>query len=216
MMITAMVLVLCGGATAQTTLDLGLKAGGGMSKLNVEGFDWKTGFDGGAFLSINFGQNFSIQPEVLYTQKGMKLSFMGLVDVTWKLDYVEVPVLIKRTFPTSGSVKPVLFAGPAIGFLTTAKLTASALGIEEEFDIKDVHKSTDFGLCVGGGIDWLMGTSGKLTMDVRFTASLTDNFDRTNDVVEAYIPAGEGLHNWNIAFMVGYGFNLGKSAGVNP
>jgi hypothetical protein len=212
MMVAVMVLALCGGAMAQTISDVGFKAGGGMSKLNIEGVDWKMGFDGGAFLNMKFSPNLSIQPEVLYTQKGLKVDIMGLAEYEWKMDYIEVPILVRREIPTSGNVRPVFFAGPAVSFLTSAKQTLSFMGDEVEEDIKDVFKSTDIGLIVGGGLDWLVGTSGKLVTDVRFTISLSDNFDKSSPLVEDIV-TDESLRNWNLTFMVGYAFGLGGKSG---
>lgn len=207
--IGVMVMALCGGAAASTTFDLGLKVGGGMSKLNIEGVDWKTGLDGGAFFNIKLNPNLSIQTEILYAQKGLKLDLMGLGEYKWVMDYIEIPIVVKRGFSTTGNVKPVFFAGPAIGFLISAKQTLSLMGTEAEDDIKEVFKSTDIGLTVGAGIDWLMGTSGKLVMDLRFTISLTDNFDKSTALVEDIV-SDESLRNWNMAVMVGYGFGLGN------
>lgn len=207
-MVAVLVMALCGGAMAQPNLDLGFKLGGGMSKLNIEGVDWKMGFDGGAFCDIKLSPSFSIQPEVLYAQKGLKIDLMGLGEFEWKMDYVEVPILVKRGIPTSGNVTPVFFAGPVVSFLTSAKQTVSFMGQEAEDDIKDVFTSTDLGLLVGGGLDWLVGTSGKLVIDLRFTISLTDNFDKSSPLVEDIV-SDESLRNWNLAFMLGYGFGLG-------
>jgi len=53
----------------------------------------------------------------------------------------------------------------------------------------------------------MVGTSGKLTLDARFTISLTDNFDKSSQEVEDIV-TDESLRNWNLALMVGYGFQL--------
>jgi hypothetical protein len=127
----------------------------------------------------------------------------------WKMDYIEVPILVRREISSSGNVTPVFFAGPAVSFLTSAKQTFSYMGNEEEDDIKEVFKGTDIGLVVGGGLDWLVGTGGKLVMDARFTISLSDNFDKSSSVVEDIV-SDESLRNWNLAFMLGYGFGLGE------
>ncbi len=212
----AMVLLLCGGATAQTTFDLGLKVGGGMAKVNISGVDFKFGLDGGAFFGITPWPNTTIQTELLYAQKGMKVDIAGVAEYKWKLDYIEVPILLKRTFPTQGSLKPYLTVGPVIGFLTSAKEVESIplLGLEEEEDIKDAFKSTDIAIAVGGGLDYLVGTNGMLLLDLRFSISLTDNFEDKEKVEGAIIEGDESLRNWNITFMVGYGFELGGASGI--
>lgn len=210
-LVAAIVLALCGSATAQTTFSLGLKAGGGMARQNISGVDWKLGFDGGAFFSVAFGQSFSIQPEILYTMKGLSVSSLD-----WKLNYIEIPILVKRQISMAGNVKPVFFVGPAIGILASAKSNISATGETGDIDIKDAFKSTDIGLCAGGGIELAVGTNGKLTMDIRGTFSITDNFEKTTPETELYKTGDTGLHNWNVAFMVGYGFDISPKAVSNP
>ena len=200
-------LLVSSAAMAETNYTLGVKAGGGMSKMNIEGGDWKMGFDGGAFFDVEFSPGYSIQAEFLYAMKGLKLDLMGMGEFEWKLDYIEIPILLKRKLITEGDVRPVFFAGPAIGILSSANQKVEFMGEEEEVDIKDVFTSTDIGLVVGAGLDWMVGTSGKLTLDARFTISLTDNFDKSSQEVEDIV-TDESLRNWNLALMVGYGFQL--------
>ncbi len=63
-----------------------------------------------------FSPMFAIQPEAYYTMKGAtdKMDFQGTtVDLTYTLDYIEIPVLVKFLIPIQGSgVKPAIFAGP--------------------------------------------------------------------------------------------------------
>ncbi len=207
--VAVMVMALCGSVAASTTFDLGLKVGGGMSRLNIEDFDMKAGFDGGAFFNVKFNPKLSIQTEILYAQKGTKFSLLG-GEIKWKLDYIEIPILVKQRVSTAGNVKPVFFAGPAIAILTSAKRISSSAGTDEEEDIKEEFESTDIGLAVGAGIDWLMGTSGILVMDLRFTVSLTNNSAAESASSVGFYVGDQSLRNWNITFMVGYGFQLGN------
>jgi hypothetical protein len=208
-MIAVMVMALCGSVAASTTFDLGLKVGGGMSKLNIAGADMKAGLDGGAFFGIRLNPNLSIQTEILYAQKGMEFNLLGLGDFKWEMDYIEIPIVVKRGFSTSGNLKPVFFAGPAISFLSSAKRTSSVMGTEEEEDIKEGFKSTDIGVTAGAGLDWLMGTNGRLVADLRLTISLIENRDTSSDILQDTIGDEGSLRNLNITLMVGYGFELG-------
>ena len=47
-----------------------------------------------AFAAIELSDTFFLQPEVFYTAKGCKFEYPG-EDVTFILNYIEVPVLIK-------------------------------------------------------------------------------------------------------------------------
>lgn len=202
MLVAAMVVVLCGSVAAGTTFDLGLKVGGGMSKFNISGHGMRMGLDGGAFFNVRFNPKLSVQAEVLYTQKGSKFSVAGVDLLEWKMSYIEIPILVKQRIATSGKVKPVFMAGPAIGMLTGANRINCLT--DEEVDVKDGFESMDIGLAVGAGADVLMGTNGMLVVDARFTISLTNNN------VDEFVVGDQTLRNWNITFMVGYGFELGK------
>jgi Outer membrane protein beta-barrel domain len=100
----------------------GLKAG--MSTTQVEGDTYtgfnKLGFAGGAFVNAKLNEKWSAQFELLYIQKGSK--HMGDIKVsdfsyyTMKLNYMEVPVLLKYH-----QKKFSYEAGPAFGYLISAK-----------------------------------------------------------------------------------------------
>ena len=66
-----------------------------------ESLDSRTGFNGGIFFMYQFNKMFAIQPEVYYTMKGASKKVEG-VDVTLKLDYVEVPLFLKFVIPVEG------------------------------------------------------------------------------------------------------------------
>jgi opacity protein-like surface antigen len=212
---------LCGGAAAQTSYCLGAKVGGGMAKVNISGSDMVPGFDGGVFVEIKLG-SFSIQPEILYTMKGMKFkqSILGYAaELEWKFNYLEIPILIKKTMNTESSMKPTFFAGPTVSFLMSAKESFTNnvvpdLNYSDE-DVKDAFKSTDICLAVGAGIDFDAGQSGKVILDLRFTISLTDILDSREELDQVIIGTGS-MRNWNLTFMVGYGFDLGKKAEAAP
>ena len=149
------------------------------------------GFAFGGFLTYNFSPTVALQPEFLYTMKGFTLSVEGL-DVDFKMDYFEIPVLVKFMFGT-GSAKPCLFAGPAMGILVSAKMEAIGLSV----DAKELWKSTDLGLVFGGGVDFPVG-KGTMTVDGRYTMGMSKTPDSGDIDID--------LKNSNISFMVGYGF----------
>jgi len=178
----------------------GIKGGLDIAKLtgDIQDVDWKTGAVGGVFMSWPIGDIFVIQPEALFAMKGAKEKVTILdvpVDLTVKLTYFEIPVLARLNIPVSGAVCPNVYAGPAIGFKISAKGTAEANGRSGEEDIKGI-KSTDFGIVVGGGVEYKL-TSGRLLFDVRYEAGLT-SIDDTADARD--------IKNAALSFMVGYGF----------
>jgi opacity protein-like surface antigen len=123
------------------------------------------GIGAGGILELALSENVALRFEPKYLQKGAKdeESSQGVnVESKIKLAYVEVPALLKYTIGTS-STRPYLLAGPSLGFVLSAKATLEASGggvnIDEEDDIKDVVKSTDFGLNFGGGVSFPAGNN---------------------------------------------------------
>ena len=160
-------------------------------------FDSKTGFTSGIFFMYQFSNLFAIQPEAYYTMKGATLNINGF-DFTFSVDYIEVPVLLKLIIPVEGSnIRPSIFAGPSLGFNTTAKRKVEADGESQEEDIEDV-KSTDFGLVFGGGVGIMIGKN-ELGFDIRYILGLStvddspDNLDIKSTVISFNIYFGFSL-----------------------
>lgn len=190
--------------SAQAQMQLGLKAGLNLANLSgddISDTDARTGFAGGLFFTYQFNEMFAIQPEAYYTMKGATNSgtFEGITyESELKLDYVEIPLLLKFLIPIKDSgVRPTIFAGPSIGFNMSAKSKVEAGGQTFEQDIEDVA-STDIGLVFGGGIGFPVG-NGELGVDIRYILGLStiDDSSEKDDVKN-------GVLNFNLY----YGFNL--------
>ena len=170
--------ILCAGLSS-AQVGIGIK--GGVNFANVGGADAapnsKTliGFAAGGYLEISLPVLFTIQPEVLYSQKGfIDENFLGTnVKVTSHFNYLEIPVLVKFSLPIP-VVKPSLYAGPAMGILLSAKAKAEASGQSSETDIKDQITSTDWGLVVGASANIAI-----ITVDIRYTLGLA-TIDKTS------------------------------------
>jgi hypothetical protein len=152
-------------------------------------FGTKTGLIIGCFYRFDLGASFSIQPEAYFSMKGTKAageeSAFGVLysyDFRLKLNYLEIPILLKYKFPANGKLKPSLFAGPYLGFNNSAKAFArvesESMGIEEteEEDISDDVKNTEFGITVGASLDYDIGHS-SIIIDVRYSFGLTGILD---------------------------------------
>lgn len=185
---------------------IGLKGGINLADLHGDDVradtDFKVGAVGGGFVTYSINDWVALQGELLYSQKGAESNQMILglpVDVTGKLDYIEIPVLAKLTIPTNTILTPNIFIGPAFSFLVSANVKAESMGVTIiDEDTKDNQESFDFGMVFGGGVDVKVGT-GKLTADVRYVLGLLNVDDP---------PIGEApdIMNSVISFMVGYGF----------
>ena len=209
MALAAFAMLLVVPAQAQMKTELGLKGAVNMANLSGDVTDSKMmlAFGGGIFARIMPSPQFCIQPEVLYMMKGCKFDdVLTTTDAKITASYIEVPVLVKYMIPTEGKISPCIFAGPAVGFLMSAKAKATVDGTEEDVDIKDNCKSIDFGVAFGAGVDFAVGEKGKLTFDARYTLGLTNLNDIEGD--------DDSIKNGVISVMVGYAFPIGQSEGM--
>jgi hypothetical protein len=183
-MISAVVLAQGAG----TKVHFGVLAGATFAKVggkDTEGENIKnrTGFAGGGFVGLGVSKNFEIEPEVLFVQKGAKVTD-GSTTTKLKVSYVEVPVLLKLRFPgkSGGTVVPHIYAGPYLGFKAGCRIsgTIGTTTISGSCADEDVNlKSTDFGATFGGGVD-----VGRAIIDVRYDLGLSKIGDdaSSNDI----------------------------------
>ncbi len=182
-LLPAIVLVLFFSSTAlaQLPFKLGIRAG-----LNIANLSWDpdlpsgvdksslTGFKFGAMAELGFIPMFALQIEPMYVQKGGKLSAFG-EEITNKLTYLDIPILLKLKLPLPGPLTPYVFAGPSIGILLSASSEAGG----QDTDIKDQLSSTDFGLDFGAGAALDVAPLVSLMLDVRYSLGLSDIFNDT-------------------------------------
>lgn len=194
----------------------GVKAGFNMSNVSGgpeywdEATEWKTGFTGGAFLNYSFNDNFSLQPEILFTQKGFGSALLeGIIDVdlTVSLDYFELPVLAKYTFSADKRFRPTLFAGPSFAYCFGSTLTVSSWIFSGDLDFSSLTHTTDFGIVLGGGFDYVLDR-GTVVFDARFNYGFTNvilsgDFEINGDTETI---EEDDFKNYGLSFMIGYVF----------
>lgn len=166
------------GSYAQTTkksrLGWGIKTGMNASKLNAETSgsmdeDWKTGFVLGAFLNINAGSKFSIQPEFLYSSMGGNVS-NSLYSEKHRLNYFSIPVLAKFNIGKGFSV----VAGPQIDMLISAKTRAS----NSENVLKSTNNFNEQSFNLTGGFEFFPGKC--LGLSARYIHGLSNAWNTSN------------------------------------
>jgi len=84
---------------------------------------WRTGFAVSAFLYVPITPRFGIQQEISYVQKGSRqhigvdiLEVPTVLDVTYDMDYIEIPVLMRFTWHESPRWTFYSLAGTAVSF----------------------------------------------------------------------------------------------------
>jgi len=163
------------------------------------GLGSKTGIMIGGFLNVPFGKMFALQPELAFTMKGGSGTIQG-TNVTLTSNYIELPVLLKFYIPLEGkqTIRPSLYAGPAIGLNVAASETDQANGQTDNIDLNSKTKSIEFSLVFGGGVGFRLGT-GILDLSLRYTVGLTtlDNSGQNLTVTTG-----------TFAIVAGYAFSL--------
>ncbi len=157
----AIVLLLAGTTSFAQHFDIGLKAGANISNFNGSSnvstvkANTLVGFHAGVFLGLYLGNNFSVQPEVLFSTQGAKID-NGTTKDEYKLTYINIPVMLKYRF--NGGF--YLEAGPQVGFNVHSTVSGTS---------QDFAKSTD--LAIAGGL----GFSSKIGLGIgaRYVAGLS-------------------------------------------
>lgn len=199
-----------GVANAQTGVKYGLKGGfngSTFSGADSKGVEYKAGFAAGGFLNFGISDNFSIQPEILYSQKGASSDNLTYTsggttynDGTRKitLGYLDVPIMFRYNIGEEGKGLYVE-VGPQGSFaLHQRAFTENGAGKE----VGDTYKSTDTlnKVQIGyvGGIGYQI-TSG-LGIGVRYTGDFSQIYKQSLN-----LPASN-VHNSVFQFQVGYAF----------
>ena len=152
-------------ATTNAQIQFGVKAGANLASLSGKSFNdakTKLDFNAGVLASIRVN-SFSIQPEVIYSGQGAKVTSFNGMEEKINMGYINVPVLLKYHFPLG------LFAetGPQLGFLLSAN---SKIGSTSN-DYKSYVNSTDFSWAFGVGY---MIPIVKLGVDARYNLGISD------------------------------------------
>ncbi len=114
-LVSAIALVSVASVNAQGA-QFGITAGLNLSNAygdDVENTDMKAGFQAGVVVDLALSENFSIVPELLFSQRGDKVEGIGGYDVTLKetLNYLQLPINAMYKVPVANDSKLLLFAG---------------------------------------------------------------------------------------------------------
>lgn len=196
-MLTLMLVVVASAATtaeAQLPFSYGFKAGINSSNVvgdDADGFKSRTGIVGGLFVRFNIPGKFSVQTELLYSRKGAKRTELDESSIQFnrvlKVDYLEIPLLVRYKLAGRGPVSSNVFAGPAFAFAKSSETVKEVevsgwplAGARNNYN----ETSSDVGLVLGGSIDVAVMSVG-ITIDIRYTAGLSSMWE---DVTVANIP----------------------------
>jgi hypothetical protein len=158
------------------------------------------GFTGGLFIMYSDVNHFGISGDILFSQKGYTYDNNNN-DFKQRINYLEIPVLARYFLNKTGTFRPNLFVGPAIGFKLNAKQndkTENGRSVAD-YDNSSDFNSVDFGLVGGIGLNFQVGQGKRILFDARYNYGVSD-----------ISKANGSIGNSTISLVFGYGFGVGK------
>ena len=179
---------------SSSPVKFGIKAGMNVASISkdegLEDQKSKIGFYGGGFANIPIASSFSIQPELMYSGLGSKVTSNELVgnetngirykdSYSTNLHYLTVPVMFQYNFVPNFYVE----AGPEFGFMlsgknkvdatTTTYVNGTATTVSQSYseDIDKDHLNT-FNVGIGLGAGYYF--TDNIGVTARYVAGLTD------------------------------------------
>lgn len=173
-------------------------------------------FGVGGVLGIGINQFAFVELQPMYLQKGgTVVQNAPNPDIEMKSTYLEIPLFLKVAAFREG-FQPYVMGGATFGFLLTSDLEAEISGFKFKADAKDITKSFEFGLGVGAGIRFPVG-SVNLFLDGRYIWGMgninqggTLEFKYDDIVVEEEFDKENEFSNKGLQVMAGITFPLGS------
>ena len=216
-------LCLC-ASTTPAGAQFGLRGGMNLSKFVGSGAsksESATGLNVGASISLIHLGPVSIVPEVYYSQKGARQfdpvalaagPTAAPTTLDFGLDYIEVPVLVKVSFPLARLLHGYVAGGPAYAWnincsisVTSGGATMNTSDCNQAFgSFKTAMQKADRGIVAGGGLDFNVLGLGGLNLDARVVRGLTRLTTSTAGTT------GADVKNQSVSIMLGYYIGVGR------
>lgn len=177
--------------------------------------EFMNNYSTGLYANIDFGQGFSLQPELQLTQKGFvvredfpvdlfNLEIPIGVEARTRIKYIEMPILAKYSF--GEQVKFYLEGGPALGYAVDAKIQERAhllidINIaEQDLNLQnDLYNRWEVSGMIGAGVTIPAGRA-AFDIGMRYQHSLTDLLD--DPIIDVR------LRNYGFSFGAGVRFTI--------
>jgi hypothetical protein len=140
------------------------------------------GVSGGFFMSFLLSPAFALQPELLFTQKGIDIDGPE-GSGHFAVNYIEVPVMAKYLIPSTSIVKPAIYGGPVVSIKAGSSVTAKAtdpadsgIAAEIKAGLEDLADNDLNGLDLGLAFGASMNIN-TVVLDTRYNLGLTNIVD---------------------------------------
>ena len=166
--ILSVVIVLLTITSINAQATVGIKGGVNFASIlneNINGVKGRTSFNVGLVAEVETSYSTAVQVELLYSGQGFKykggrIGGVEFLEDTYKLDYLNIPIVFKYYFKEGFSFE----SGPQVGFLLSAKMD------KQDVNVRDFFTDASF--------DWLIGFGYKFdngfNVNARYTLGLTD------------------------------------------
>ena len=201
--IAALAVVLGTGIATDAAAQSSIGFKGGYTAATLRGdndgdINWRSGFAGGMFVNIAVFQAFTIQPEVLFRQRGGTSYNQTLqVNRNIRLSYMDVPILFKLRLPIDETFYPHVYIGPQFSYNIRGDFDADGGGIDVQDEVK--VRKIDAGGVMGFGLD-IASDRFFFTTDFRYGLGGINVDDSDEPLL---------LKNRDLSIMVGVGINIG-------
>lgn len=135
------------------------------------------GFHGGVVMNIG-GPSFSVQPEILYTQYGIRMAY-GADYLQLNYNLIEVPVLVKASFGRP-ELRFFINAGPVGAYTLSGSVSVRESGQSQAqaIDMTGAGRFS-YGATGGAGVALKMG-AGTILVEGRYSYLFSSNEDGAN------------------------------------
>lgn len=138
-------------------------------------------FSVAATVDIPLSRNFSLCPELGWVQRGVRTQLASLfgIDIAGdvRLQYLELPILLKAKWNTNRKLRGFAYAGPNFGLALSRQVEVMGL---VEVDLSNRFAGYDLGTIIGGGIEYAVDKDTWFVFTTRYTLGLID-IDMTED-----------------------------------
>lgn len=166
------------------------------------------GVQAGIFYSISGDGLFAVQPELSFSQKGIRYADSGNLLAQRTLNYMEFNFLGKTGIINSENVKSYVQLGPGVSYLVSGsdrfQTTTGVLKEKIDFDKANLQR-LDLSIHAAFGAAFRIGFENALFIEARYNLGLSD----LNDIPDSQQPDGYAeVNNRVLGITIGYIYYL--------